>query len=127
MSEKEELQLMLSQSAIDYIQEFGCPVANYQFVGYLFVIDYKEKIGCAASINGDWGIYSFKTDRKGNIKPLKERKTLQCIERLLRIGFLIDVKQIPFPEFENFKELSIDASKIQYFEGKLFDECDQRV
>lgn len=120
MNDNKFFRAVLSKTAIDWIVKVGQPVANYQFIGYIFPATHKMNGVC--DLNGQWGFYSVAFDKKGNQKPLKEKHVQKWLKKQFHAGFFIFQEESPFPEFEPKIDIPIDMTKVQYFDGKLFDD-----
>lgn len=120
--EQKIIKTVLSEQAVDYIVKCGQPIASHEFIGYIFPA--TNEMNGVCDLNGQWGFYSCICDKEGNQRPLKEKKVTKYIKYLLKIGFLkyYDESSSPFPEFEYYKNIPIDVNKLEYFDGKLFDD-----
>ena len=110
---------VLSKNAIQWILDYGQPIASDEFIGYVFPA--TNKMNGVCDLSGRWGFFSTQYDKKGNQKPLKEKYLIKYCKKLLKEGFLIFQKETPFPEFEYYTNLPINMEKIKYFNGNLFD------
>ena len=112
-------ETILSKSALDWVYQYGQPVASHEFVGWIFPAT-KDMNG-VIDLNGKWGFYSCAVDKNGKFKPLKEKKLIKYLMKLLKQGFLVVQEQSPFPEFEYYSNIAFDISRVHYFDGELFD------
>ena len=108
-------ELKVSENAINFLNKSSTQVCSIDFVGYLFSIHDKWKIGGMVDLFGNFAMYS--TDPK-NPKVTK-RMEKKIINYLIKTNFLILIID-PFPEFNTTYNLSLDLNKVQFIDQFLF-------
>ena len=110
MSEKE---LLLSDRAIEFLQNNGAPVCSNDFIGYLFRVYADKDIFGRVTNEGEVSFY------RADKKPVGKTEYNKHLAELLRTGFIqydVDV----FPEFSNKKNIPMNPQKTLFIEETLF-------
>ena len=110
--------LLPTDYAIEYIEEFSTQVCATDFIGYLF--DLKclghrgfKGVGGAIDTFGKFRIYSL------NKKQIKNKRAIKIYKRLLKLGFL-EFPNEPFPEFTKRQNINLNPEKSFFIEEPLF-------
>ena len=97
-----ELNVKLTDYAIDWVTHFGNPVIAKDFVGYTVCID-KDT---AVAVSLDNRIIPFSINPK---KPLNMRKAKKLFKLLASTNFIKDASHDPFPDFEKYSNIPFEV------------------
>lgn len=112
-------ELLLTDTAIKWLQETHKPFCFTDFIGYIFTVDNKRMVAGSVDIFGNIKIFSCKSK-----KILSIRKVQKYIKKLVKLNFF-EIGYEPFPEFSIRKNIYVDPMKTVFMEEPLFGSLDK--
>ena len=108
-----ELDIKLTDFAINWITQFGSPIIAKDFVGYKVYID--EDTAIAVSLDNK--IVPFSLNSK---KPLTKRKIKKLFKLLASTKFIRNAIYDPFPDFEKYSNIPFEVNEAVNTGGYAF-------
>lgn len=108
-----ELDIKLTDYAINWMTNFGNPVIAKDFVGYTVCIDKDTAI--AVSLNNK--ITPFSLNPK---KPLNIKRVKKIFKYLVDTNFVKDATYDPFPDFEKYSNIPFEINNAVNAGGYAF-------
>lgn len=108
-----ELDIKLTDQAIEWITQFGNPVIAKDFVGYTVCIDKDTAI--AVSLNNKITPFSLNPKKSLNI-----RKAKKVFKYLVDTNFVKDATYDPFPDCEKYSNIPFEINNAINTGGYAF-------
>ena len=108
-----ELDIKLTDHAIEWITQFGNPIIAKDFVGYTVKID--DDFAVAVDLNNK--IVPFSLNPK---KPLNLKRAKKLFKQLMNTNFVKDATYDPFPDFEKYSHIPFDLYNATNINGYAF-------
>lgn len=112
-------ELLITETALAWLQKTHQPFCFTDFMGYIFVLDVKKSVAASIDVFGDIKIFSCDKNRMLSIK-----KVQKYIKKLVKSNFL-EIGYEPFPEFSNRKNIKINPAKVIFMEEPLFGKLNE--